>query len=343
MITLHALQIIWYVLLAFLLTGFVALDGYDLGAGMWHLLARRGEQRNHVLATIAPFWDGNQVWLVAAGGASFAAFPPVYAALLSGLYPLLVGLLLMLILRTVAVEYAQKESNPRHRQAWDVVFSLSSTLAVVGVGVLLGNLLYGLPLDADGEIIVSFWSLFHPFALLITVLVGSLVALHGAIWIALRTEGEMRGEARRWGMYVWPVAFLLTVLTLALLAMSDSWLLANYQRYPALWAIPAASVLALALAGAAHLGSRPLVAFVASSAAIVCLFASAGAGMFPTIVHALGTPSLSLTAHNASSSLLALEVMLVVVTIGLPAVFAYTGWLHWLFRQPVDAGAEYSK
>lgn len=342
MFSLTALQITWYALLAFLLTGFVAFAGYDLGAGMWHLLARRGPERDQVLATIAPFWDGNQVWLIAAGGAAFAAFPPVYAALLSGLYPLLVGLLLMLILRTVAIEFAQKETQPGHRQAWDVIFGLSSTLAVVGLGVLLGNLLYGLPLDNRGEIVISFGSLLHPFALLLTVLIGTLTALHGAVWLGLRTEGELGDRARRWGLYAWAAAFLLAVFTLALLTMSQSWLLDNYRLLPALWALPAASVLALALAGAAHLGGRGLVAFIASSAAIICLFASAGAGMFPTIVHSLGPPALSLTAFNASSSRLALEVMVIVVAIGLPAVFAYSAWLHWLLRGPVEAGVEYS-
>ena len=340
MITLAALQITWYVLLGFLLTGFIVFDGYDLGAGMCHLLVKRGAQRDQVLASIAPFWDGNQVWLIAAGGASFAAFPPVYAALLSGLYPLLVGLLLMLILRTVAVEYAQSERNPRRRQAWDVTFGLSSTLAVAGVGLLLGNLLYGLPLDADGQIVVPWWSLFHPFALLIMVLIGSLIALHGAIWIGWRTEGELRAHARRWGLYVWPAALWLTLFTLGLLIVSDSWLTANYRALPALWALPAASVLAFALAGPAHLGGRGLLALAASSAALFLLFASAGVGMFPVIVRALGTASQSLTAFGASSSFLALEVMVIVVALGLPAVFAYTAWLHWLFRQPV-ATAEY--
>lgn len=343
MISHEALQITWYVLLSVLLTGFVAFAGYDLGAGMWHLLARRGQERDHVLATIAPFWDGNQVWLIAAGGASFAAFPPVYAALLSGLYPLLVGLLLMLILRTVAIEFAQKETHPRARQAWDVTFCLTSTFAVIAVGLLFGNLLYGLPLDARGELVVSFWSLFHPFALLVTVLMGSVIALHGAIWIGLRTEGELRDRARRWGLYTWPPAFLLTVLTLGLLALSQSWLLENYRLLPALWALPAASVLAVALAGAAHLGGRVVVAFVASSAALVLLFTSAGAGMFPTLIHSLGPGAPSLTAFNASSSRLALEVMVVVVAIGLPLVLVYTAWLHWLFRQPADSGDENSK
>ena len=341
MITLPALQITWYALLAFLLAGFVAFDGYDLGAGMWHLLAQRGQQRDHVLESIAPFWDGNQVWLIATGGACFAAFPPVYAALLSGLYPLLVGLLLMLVLRTVSIEFAQQETRPRLRQAWDVTFSLSSTLAVVGVGILLGNLLHGLPLNAHGEIVVSFGSLLNPLALLITALLGSLVALHGAIWLGLRAEGELRQQARRWGLYAWPVAFLLTVVTLGLLTMSNSWLIANTQRFPALWALPAAAVLSLAVAGAAHLGGRGLVAHIASSGAIVALFASSGAGMFPTIVHGRGAPALSLTAYNASSSLLALEVMVIVVAIGLPAVFAYTAWMHWLFRQPVQVVAEH--
>ncbi|MGE5531665.1 MAG: cytochrome d ubiquinol oxidase subunit II, partial [Bacteroidota bacterium] len=199
MITLATLQMIWYVLLVFLLAMFVVLDGYDLGTGIWYLVARHGQERTQLLTSIAPFWDGNQVWLVVAGGAAFAAFPPLYAALLSGLYPLLIILLLALILRTVSVEYAQKEHRARPRQVWDAIFGVSSTAAVVSLGLFLGNVLAGLPLDADGELRFTFGAVLSPMALLVTILLFLAVALHGAIWIRLKTTGEVRRRARRWG------------------------------------------------------------------------------------------------------------------------------------------------
>jgi cytochrome d ubiquinol oxidase subunit II len=341
MISLPALQMAWYVLLCFLLAGFVVMGGTDLGAGLWYLCARPGSQRNQVLQTVAPFWDGNQVWLVAAGGAAFAAFPPVYAAVLSGLYPLLMLLLLGLILRTVAIDYAHKEARPGPRAAWDVTLGGSSILAVVCFGLLIGNLLRGLPLDARGEVVMSFGALFNPWALLVTALLGLMVALHGAVWLARKTEGEMRERARRWGLIVWGVACPLLVVSLLSFALLQPRLAANYARWPGLWALPVLALLAVIVAGAAHAGRRALVALLASSAGIALVFATAAAAMYPDLVPALTDPGLSLTAHNASASQLALLVMLGIMVVFLPLVLAYTSWLHWLFREPARPELEH--
>ncbi|MEN6548735.1 MAG: cytochrome d ubiquinol oxidase subunit II [Armatimonadia bacterium] len=343
MITLAALQIVWYVLLLFLLAMFVVLDGYDLGTGIWYLLARRGQERTQLLTAIAPFWDGNQVWLVTAGGATFAAFPPLYAALLSGLYPLLIILLLALILRTVSVEYAQKEHRARPRQVWDVIFGVSSTAAVVSLGLLLGNVLAGLPLDADGELRFAFGAVFSPMALLVTILLFLAVTLHGAIWIRLKTTGEVRRRARRWGRDTWIITFPLLIAAFAVLACNSPRLVANYVGMPALWAVPMLALLAVAVAGAAHLGERDAVAFAASSVSILLLFGSSAVALYPTLLPAQD-PTLSLTAYNASASHLALTAMLISAILGLPVVIAYSAGVHWLFRERArpEAGSEYS-
>jgi cytochrome d ubiquinol oxidase subunit II len=309
MITLATLQITWYVLLVFLLAMFVVLDGYDLGTGIWYLFARRGEERTQLLTTIAPFWDGNQVWLVVAGGASFAAFPPLYAALLSGLYPLLIILLLALILRTVAVEYAQKEHRPRPRQAWDVIFGASSTAAVLSLGLLLGNVMAGLPLGADGELRLAFGALFRLMPLMVTVVLFLGVSLHGAIWIQFKTTAQLRRRARHWGRDTWAITFPLLLAVFAILAYESPRLVANYVAVPGLWALPGLTLLALALAGAAQLGERDAVAFAASSLGILLLFGSSAAALYPALLPAQD-PMLSLTAYNASASHLALTAML---------------------------------
>ena len=310
MITLATLQIIWYVLLAFLLAMFVVLDGYDLGTGMWYLFARRGTERTQLLTSIAPFWDGNQVWLVVAGGASFAAFPPLYAALLSGLYPLLIILLLALILRTVSVEYAQKEHRPRPRQIWDVTFGLSSTVAVLSLGLLLGNVLAGLPLDREGELHLAFSATFNPTAVLVAALLLLTVALHGAIWVGLKTTGELRDSARRWGLAAWLVTLPAMLAAFAFLAATTPRLLSNHLAMPGLWSIPIVMLLSFAMAGAAHIGGRAATAFTASSLGILLLFATAAVAMYPVLLPA-HNPSLSLTAQNASASRIALTAMLI--------------------------------
>ncbi|MHB8993968.1 MAG: cytochrome d ubiquinol oxidase subunit II [Armatimonadota bacterium] len=332
MITLATLQILWYVLLVFLLAMFVVLDGYDLGTGLWYLLARRGQERAQLLTAIAPFWDGNQVWLITAGGAAFAAFPPVYAAYLSGLYPLLIILLLALIFRTVSVEYAQKEHRPRPREAWDIAFAFSSLMAVVALGLLFGNMLAGLPLDADRELHVPFSAMFNPVAILVMALLLLAVALHGTIWIGLKTTGKLRSRARCWGLFAWAIMLPLTLATFAFLSTKSPRLLTNYQVLPALWAVPVLTLLSLAMAGAAQVGGRGAAAFIASSITILLLFGSAGAALYPVLL-AADDPVLDLTAHNASASHLSLTAVLLTAALGLPMVLAYTAAVHWLFRE----------
>jgi len=292
-----------------------------------------------MLRSVAPFWEGNQVWLVAAGGAAFAAFPPVYAALLSGLYPLLIVLLVALILRAVALEFARRAAGAA-RRAWDLSLGASSLVAVIALGLLFGNVLRGLPLDTRGELVVSLATLFHPSALLATVLMALMVALHGAIWLGCHTEGEIKEHARRWGLGVWAAYLPLLVLAFLLLGLVPTRLAMNYLAQPGLWAVPVLALLAVLVAGAAHAGRRGTVASVASAAAIALVFATSAVGMYPHLIPALGDPSLSLTAHNASASPLALEVLLAVVLLGLPAVIAYTGWLHWLFHEPAADDAD---
>ena len=338
MMTLPLMQTIWYVVLIFLIGGSVVLSGSDFGVGVWYLLARPGDERKRLLATVAPFWDGNQVWLIGVGGAAFAAFPPVYGTVLSGLYPLLIAVLLALILRTVSIEYAQKAQAPPAQRAWDLTFGLSSTGAVVGLGLLFGNLLAGLPLNERQELPVGFFA--PPPALAVALLFLLLVAFHGAVWTGLKAEGPVRQRARRWGLGAWLAALPLMLGTVVALGLTDPVLGARYQSVPALWVLPGMALLALAVAGAAHVGGRGRVAFGASAAGLLALVASAAGGLFPRLVRASGDDALSLTAHNASSSLLALEAMLVVVVLILPVVLAYTAWGHWLFGQKAEEPEE---
>lgn len=330
--SLLTLQYLWFGLLGLLLTGWFVLDGSNLGVGLWHLLARPGTQRAQLLRTVAPFWDGHQVWLIAAVGASFAAFPPFYAALLSGLYPLLILLLIALALRTISVEYAQKEPNPHLRYAWDLAFAAGSAGAIVLSGLILGNVLRGLPLDRDHEVVLPRLHMLNAPALLVTALLLVTLATHGATWVTLKTGGAVRLRSRRWGLLSWAARLPLTALVVAILRTQPH-LTANYAITPALWAVPVLALLSLVATGGAIRGGRDRAAFIASSISVVGLFATAGIAMFPNLLPALGASRQGLSVTNASSSELSLTIMLVAVLVGLPLVLAYTSWMFRLFGE----------
>lgn len=336
-----ALQATWFVLIAVLLAGYAVLDGFDLGAGLWYLLARDDRDRRAILSAVAPVWDGNEVWLVTAGGAIFAAFPHVYATAFSGFYLALLGALLALILRGAAVEFRGKAASPAWRRAWDVAFAAGSTAAALLFGVALGNVLRGVPLDAEKNFTGSFRSLLNPYALLIGVLAVSMLATHGALYIALKTDGPLRKRAGGWARWA-SVAWLGLFVVAGAASMAGlSHQFRNYAALRVLWIIPAvAGVCVVMLAVFCRRGFLG-GAFVMSSAAIAASMALAAVAMFPNIVLASNDATLSLTIENASSSARTLKIMLVMALVGMPIVIAYQIWLHRAFGPgPPAGGAE---
>jgi len=192
------LSILWYGLVGGLFIGYAILDGFDLGVGAWHLFVKKDEERRLLLNSIGPVWDGNEVWLVTAGGALFAAFPEAYATVFSGFYIPFMLLLACLIFRAVAIEFRSKQPMAWWRRMWDVSFSASSILSALLIGVALGNLIYGVPLTADHEFAGTFFGMLHPYALLVGVTTVALFMMHGAIYVVLKTEGEVQAKFRRW-------------------------------------------------------------------------------------------------------------------------------------------------
>lgn len=241
------LQSIWFGLIALLFAGYAVLDGFDLGVGIWHPFTRGERERRTLLNAIAPFWDGNEVWLLTAGGALFAAFPPVYAGVFSGFYLALMLLLLALILRAVSIEFRAHESTPAACKRWDAAFTLGSLVAVLLLGVALGNILRGIPLDAEGNYTGTFFGLLNPFALLVGVLNLALVATHGALYLVMKTDGPLAERARGWAKAAWSACLPLAAATVIIAAMQPH-LRANYTAAPVLWALPALALLALILA-----------------------------------------------------------------------------------------------
>lgn len=324
----------WFLLLGALLAGYAVLDGFDLGVGALHLFARRDEHRRVLLNSIGPVWDGNEVWLVTGGGALFAAFPVVYAAVFSGFYLAMILLLFALIFRAVAIEFRSKQPGPRWRAAWDASFSIASIAASLLLGVAFGNVIWGVPLDAAGNLGGGLLALLHPYALLTGVTTLALFMMHGAIYLVLKTDGEVQELVKRW---VNPAIVRFVVLyaatTMATLVYRPE-MAAAIKAHPVFFAVPLLTMLAIAnVPRSIHLG-RYGWAFISSSAAVLGLFALVGLGMYPTLVRATD-PAHSLTIYNAASSPKTLTIMLIIALIGIPLVLSYTVSIYWVFRGKV--------
>ncbi|MFH1010111.1 MAG: cytochrome d ubiquinol oxidase subunit II [bacterium] len=330
-----ALQVTWFFLIGLLLTVYAILDGFDLGAGIWHLFAKKDEHRRLTLNAIGPVWDGNEVWLLTGGGALFAAFPHVYATVFSGLYLALMLVLFALIFRAVSIEFRSKRPSTCWRSTWDIAFSIGSILPALLFGVAVGNILRGLPLDESKNFTGSFFDLLNPYALLIGLLGFAMLATHGALYLALKTEGELAERAKRWGRNAWLAYLVLFVLTGVVTILSQPQLLRNYAALPVLWILPLfALVTILAIAIFRRKGSDGK-AFLASSLSIAGLCAIVAADLFPNLVPALGNPEWSLTVMNSSSSSLTLGTMLILALVGMPIVIGYTIWIYRTFRGKV--------
>ncbi|MFH2000816.1 MAG: cytochrome d ubiquinol oxidase subunit II [Planctomycetota bacterium] len=329
------LQSTWFLLIGVLLTGYAILDGFDLGVGFWHLFTRGDKERRTLLNAIGPVWDGNEVWLLTGGGAIFAAFPHVYATVFSGMYLALMLVLLALIFRAVSLEFRSKDPSPRWRSAWDVAFSLGSMLPALLFGVAVGNILRGLPLDESMNYTGSFFTLLNPYALVVGLIGFSMFATHGALYLVLKTEGDLANRARTWARKAWMVFVLLFLVGNVLTFATQSRLLANYNETPLLWVIPVLAFGAIILTGIFNRTGADGKAFLFSCISILGLITLCAVALFPNMVPALGRPELSLTITNASSSALTLKTMLILALIGMPIVIGYTIWVYRIFSGKV--------
>jgi cytochrome d ubiquinol oxidase subunit II len=324
------LQIIWLLLIGILLIGYAILDGFDLGVGCWHLVAKKREERSRFIRAIEPFWDGNEVWLLTGGGALFAAFPPVYATVFSGFYLALMLVLAGLIFRAVSIEYRNKVEDPRWIAAWDCAFSIGSILPSLLYAVAVGNLLRGLPLNATGDYTGGFLALLNPYSLVVGLVGLSMFALHGALYLAVKTDGELQRRTRAWASQAW---WAYAALFVVAAGWTGACFLRNGVVLPLILA--AASVLAIALVRVFNRKGEDFKAFLASSAGIALVMLSVVAVLFPNLVPASNDPSLSLTVFNSSSSLRTLSTMLIIALIGMPVVIGYTVFIHRIFKGKV--------
>ncbi len=329
------LNLTWYILIGVLLTGYAILDGFDLGVGALHLLTKTDDERRIMINAIGPVWDGNEVWLVTGGGALFAAFPEVYATVFSGFYSAFMLLLAMLIFRAVAIEFRSKQTMHLWRKTWDVAFSLSSILIALLMGITLGNIIVGLPVDKTREFSISFINLLNPYAVLVGITTVALFMMHGAIYVVMKTEGAMKEKIRGWinnTIILFVISYITTTMA-TLLYMPH--MAEPFKLHPEMFLVALAGMLAIANIPREIHHKREFLAFLSSSASIIALMALFAIGMFPNVVMSTISTDYHLTIYNASSSQKTLAVMLTVAIIGIPFVLAYTVSIYWIFRGKV--------
>jgi len=329
------LNIIWFILVGVLLTGYAILDGFDLGVGALHLLTKGDEDRRISINSIGPVWDGNEVWLVTAGGALFAAFPDVYATVFSGFYTAFMLLLFVLIFRAVAIEFRSKQESKHWRNAWDIAFSISSIIIALLMGTALGNIITGISLGPDKEFSGTFLSLLNPYSLMIGITTTALFMMHGSIYLVMKTEGELQNQARnRVNNTIIFFSICFVTVTMATLIYYPG-MAAHFKDYPVFFIIAILNMLAIAnIPREIHLG-RNFRAFLSSSATIGLLMILFAIGIFPNLVFSNPNPEYSLTIYNAASSQKTLMIMLIIAIIGMPFVVSYTVIIHKVYKGKV--------
>ena len=354
----ETLKLIWWLLVGVLLIGFTIMDGHDMGVGtLPPLLGKDDTERRVMINTIAPHWDGNQVWFITAGGAIFAAWPFVYATAFSGMYWALLLVLFALFFRPVGFEYRSKLPDPTWRKSWDWGIFAGSAVPALVFGVAFGNLFLGVPFRLDDTMRSfysgSFWALLNPFALLFGVVSLTLITLQGATFLSHRTDGDLQARVKK-------TASLLAIVLMVAFSLGGFWVsridgyviqsigdvggvlsplmkevgrapgawFANYDKMPILWLIPALAYVGGVVVLLALRAGWTLLAFIGSSLACVSVILTAGVALFPFVLPSSEMPKASLTAWDATSSHFTLNVMLWVALIFTPIVVAYTGWAY---------------
>jgi cytochrome bd ubiquinol oxidase subunit II len=320
----------WFVLITILWTGFFVLEGFDMGVGMLHGVIGRDEAgRRAVINTIGPLWDGNEVWLITAGAAMFAAFPGWYATMFSGTYLALVLLLMALIVRGVSFEYRGKSPADRWRGNWSRLLVLSSLLVPLLVGIALGDLLHGLPIGPNHEYTGNFWNLLQPYGIMTGVALVAICVLHGATFIALKTTGDVRVRAGRLARRMAPVSALLVIAWV-------SWTHVTAGGGAFLGPIEFLAILAVLAAWALATGQHEGAAFTATTVTMAASIITIFVDLYPNVMVSSTNPAYNLTVHNSASTPYSLKVMTVVALVLLPVVLAYQAWTYYVFRRRIS-------
>ena len=327
------LQTLWFILIGVLWVGFFFLEGFDYGVGiLLPFLGKDDRERREMINTIGPFWDGNEVWLITAGGAMFAAFPNWYATMFSGFYLALVLMLLALIARGVAFEFRSKDRRPAWRRTWDVMILLGSLIPAILWGIAMGNLIRGVPIDANMNYTGGFLNLLNPFALMCGLSSLLIFAMHGAIFLSLKTGEAIEARATTAAKRLWPYALVSFIITVVVGFLGTN----IFDR------VGTVQIVLLLITGAALLAAGRLIfqrqnkwAFITTGILIACSTITLFATLFPRVMISSLNPDWSLTIYNASSGSYTLKVMSIVALIFVPIVLLYQGWSYYVFRERI--------
>jgi len=327
------LNTLWFVLYVGIIAGYVILDGFDLGVGILSpFISRNDRDHRMLLNAIGPVWDGNEVWLVLGGGALFAAFPLVYASLFSGFYMAMMLVLLVLILRTIAIEFRSQRHSTRWRATWDWFFFASSLGITVLLGVALGNVIRGVAIDADANMSVNLVDLLNPYSLAVGVAAVAMLSLHGGIFLTLKVDGDLLTRVERLVPKLMVGFFVVMTGLMAWTLLLNSEVAGRYRDRVWIAAFPVLALIAAVSAWRLILRRNYLSAFVASATMIGLLLATVGAGMYPVMLPSSTDAAYDLTVDNAASAPETLTVMTVIAVIGIPFVFIYTAGVYFFFR-----------
>ena len=325
----------WFLVVGGVFSGYAILDGFDLGAGAWHLFIKKEENRRIALNAIGPVWDGNEVWLVIGGGALFAGFPDVYATVFSAMYIPFMLFLFVLIFRAVSIEFRSKEKMKWWRRSWDVSYSVASTLLAFLLGVVLGNILTGMPIDETKEFTGHWLSFLNPYALMVGLTTLALLMLHGALYLIMKTEGRLYARMS----VLARSAIIFFIVTFSLVSLYSliyiPHLTDRFKQEEWLFIVPVIAFLSIANIPRLISKRKYRQSFIFSALTIAMLLILVAVELYPILVLSTIDPAYSLTVYNSSSSERSLEIMLIIAAIGAPLVVAYTTFVFWTFRGKV--------
>lgn len=323
------LSTVWFILIAFLFVGYFVLEGFDFGVGMLvGLLAKNDRERRVLINTIGPVWDGNEVWLLVAGGAMFAAFPEWYATLFSGFYLPLLLILVALIFRGVAIEYRGKRPEAAWKRRWDWALILGSFAPALLWGVAFANIVRGVKIDEQHEYVGGFFDLLNPYALLGGLVTLTVFLVHGAVFVALKTTGDIRERAHAMALKVGAVAAVLAVVFIGWTGLMQDQMI--------VWVIGALAAVAFLAGLAAGQMNRDGWAFIGTAVAIVGVVSMLFVGLFPDVMPSSIDAAFNLTTENASSTPYTLKIMTWVAVLFTPIVIGYQSWSYWVFSKRIS-------
>lgn len=326
----------WFTIFVILLIGYAILDGFDLGVGILHFFARSDQERRVMLNSIGPVWDGNEVWLVTAGGALLAGFPDIYATMLSAFYTPFMIFLTGLIFRAVAIEFRSKQPMQWWRTMWDSIFFLGSLIITFMLGLMVGNLIRGIPLDQYKEFTGQLQDLLQPYPFLVGLMTVSLFMMHGSIFILMKTEGAFHDKMRKWSVSCIIFFIVLYAVTTVATLIYMPHMLHAFQERPFFFILAVLNILAVANIPREINKGRDGFAFLCSCFNIICLLALYAIGTYPNVVRSISHPDLySLTIYNSASSDLTLKILFLFAFIGMPLVIAYTIVIYYIFHGKV--------